>query len=82
MGYTLQAFIGRQIDLQIIVGTYNNAKIVPVGQNISIIPMTSELFDEINNFSISEDINSFMFLTTNIGKWLTFSYKFKKDFLI
>ena len=68
MGYTLRAFIGRIIDLQVIVGTYNSAKIVNTGQDISIIPMTEELFDEINNFKSSKDINSFMFLTDNIER--------------
>ncbi len=66
MGYTLQAFIGRQSDLKIISAKYDNAQVVSVGQEISIIPMTEDLFDEINALSISEDINSFTFLTTNI----------------
>lgn len=66
MAYILQAFIGEQTDLQIIADKYSNAQIVNVGQNVSIVPMTEDLFDEINEMTISEDISSFMFLTTNI----------------
>lgn len=66
MGYILQAFIGRQADLQIIADKYHKAQIVTVGQNISIVPMIEDLFDEINEVTISEEVNSFMFLTTKI----------------
>lgn len=66
MGYILQAFIGRQEDLQILADNYSNAQVVTVGQHISIVPMTEELFDEINALCISEDISTFMFLTTTV----------------
>src|SRR4051812_11618183 len=66
MGYILQAFIGRQEDLQLFADNYSNAKVVTVGQHISIVPMTEELFDEMNTLGISEDISTFMFLTTNV----------------
>ena len=66
MGYFLQAFIGRQNDLKPVVEKYHNAHSIYVGQDISIVPMTEDLYDEINQMNHSEDIGTFMYLTKNI----------------
>ena len=64
MAYVLEAFLGLQKDLQVIADTYNNAQIKALGQSIALIPMTEELYDEINKFTVSEDIDPFTYLTT------------------
>ncbi len=66
MGYILHAFIGKQPDLQLIASRFHNAKLVNVGKEIFIIPMTEELYDEINELKISEDVGSLTYMSTNI----------------
>jgi hypothetical protein len=66
MGYYLSAFIGKPEDLKIIVETYPVSKIVDLAQGLSLIPFTEELFDQINNFEVTGDIQSFEYLTINI----------------
>jgi len=66
MGYILHAFIGRQTDLQIIASSFRNAKLINVGREIFIIPMTEELYDEINDFIISEDVGTFTYMSKNV----------------
>lgn len=68
MGYVLYAFIGKKEVLIKLQGKYSQVKICNLQQNISLIPMTGELYDEINNFISSDDINSFAYLTTNVEK--------------
>jgi len=64
MGYYLQAFIGRQQDLQLIQSAYPLSNLIYLGQGISLIPMTESVFDQINQDKISENI--FEYLTTNV----------------
>ncbi|MDF2191692.1 hypothetical protein [Paraflavitalea sp. CAU 1676] len=66
MSYILFAFIGEQPDLQVIADRYQQAKLVSVGKKIFIIPMTEELYDEMNEFIISEDIGSLTYMSSNI----------------
>ena len=66
MGYYLSAFIGKPEDLKIIVETYPVSKIVDLAQGLSLVPFTEDLFDQINNFEVSGNIQSFEYLTTNI----------------
>jgi hypothetical protein len=66
MGYILYAFISKQENLLPIQKAYSQAKLVKLEQGISLIPMTGELYDQINEFTISEDINGFVYLTTNV----------------
>src|SRR5262245_29013499 len=66
MGYYLQAFIGRKPGLQSIASNYHHAKIVELEQGIAIIPMTDELYDEINKLMPSENIGRFMFMKINV----------------
>jgi len=68
MGYYLSAFIGRGENLNRIRDSYNEAIIVELSQGVSLIPLTEELFDEINNFEASGNILSFEYLTPNIER--------------
>ncbi len=52
MGYTLHSFIGKQSDLTPITSKFSKAKMITLEQDIGIIPMTEELYDEINNFRV------------------------------
>lgn len=66
MGYILYAFAAKEEILLPIQKVYLQAKLVKLEQGICLIPMTGELYDQINDFTISEDINGFVYLTTNI----------------
>ena len=50
MGYYLQAFICRQGDINVLVDNFENAIEVVIGQGLTIVPMTENLFNEMNNF--------------------------------
>ena len=66
MGYFLKAFICKQSDTNIFIENFDKAKKVVIGQGLSLIPMTEELFDQINNFAVSNSINNFEYLTESI----------------
>ncbi len=52
MSYTLEAFIGKTADLQILKNTYKNAVMVELKQDFSLIPMTEELFTEMMKLAV------------------------------
>ena len=66
MGYNLQAFICKQADANIFTENFDKAKNIEIGQGLSLIPMTEELFDQINNFVVSDSVDKFEYLTDNI----------------
>jgi hypothetical protein len=66
MGYYLQAFIGKISDLKVLATRYDKAKEIDIGQGLTLIPMTEELFDQINNLVASNSIDKFEYLTDNI----------------
>lgn len=66
MGYTLKAYIGKEENLNPILEKYSESKKVNLSGGISMIPMTDELFDEINEMKSSSGISTFEFLTENI----------------
>jgi hypothetical protein len=66
MGYKLDAFIGKHLDLQPIARKYPKAKIIRLEHGIGLIPMTEELYDEINDFVKGEDIMTLTYLNSNI----------------
>ncbi len=68
MGYILRAFIGKKTYLTSIQVKYTSSKLVDLNHEISMIPMTDELFDEMNKMIITPGILSFKFLTENIEK--------------
>ena len=66
MGYTLKAYIGRKESLTPILEKYTESKLVELNSDISMIPLTEELFDEINQMEISTKLMGFEFLNQNI----------------
>ncbi|SKC73606.1 hypothetical protein [Ohtaekwangia koreensis] len=64
MGYYLQAFIGRDEDLKIIEKSFEHANVIALVDHIALLPLTEELYNEINNYQKSESIDTFEFLTT------------------
>jgi len=66
MGYSLKAYLGKEENLNPILEKYSESKKVNLNEGISMIPMTDELFDEINEMKPSSGISTFEFLTENI----------------
>lgn len=66
MGYYLSAFIGKPEELIRIQVAFKNANLIELHPCVSLIPLTEELFDEINNFSASESLFNFEYLTRQI----------------
>ena len=66
MGYTLKAYLGKEENLNPILKKYSESKKVNLNGGICMIPMTDELFDEINEMKSSSGISTFEFLTENI----------------
>lgn len=58
MGYNLNAFLGRRDELKKIEAKFRTSKIIQLTSDIALIPMTEELFDEINNYRTAEDIGN------------------------
>jgi hypothetical protein len=63
MGYYLQAFICRQSDTRLLTEKFDKAISVDIGQGLSLIPMTEELFDQISNFTSSSSVDKFEYMT-------------------
>ncbi|MFL9485583.1 hypothetical protein ACI6Q2_22570 [Chitinophagaceae bacterium LWZ2-11] len=68
MGYYLQAFVGKQNDLEIIKDNFSVTVLRELGQGLCLIPMTEQLFDQINNYVSSNEISSFKYLTENVER--------------
>ena len=66
MGYYLEAFICKTADFELLSNAFDKALKVEVGQGLSLIPMTEELFDQINSFSPSNAIDRFQYLTEEV----------------
>ena len=66
MGYTLQAYIGKVDALTLLDEEYVESHMVNLNAEISMILMTEELFDEINEMKPSTTISKFAFLNENI----------------
>lgn len=66
MGYYLQAFICKQADINIFINNFDKAKKIVIGQGLCLIPMTEDLFDQINIFAVSNPVDKFEYLTDNI----------------
>lgn len=66
MGYNLKAYIGKDENLNPILEKYRESIKVNLNGGISMIPMTNELYDEINEMKSSSRISTFEFLTENI----------------
>ena len=66
MTYILQAFITKKSTHNKFTDFYKNATAIDIGQELSLIPFTTELFDEINKLTDSMPIGKFEYLTENI----------------
>lgn len=66
MGYYLQAFICKQADSNIFTDNFDKAKKIEIGQGLDLVPMTEDLFDQVNNFVVSNSVDKFEYLTDNI----------------
>ena len=64
--YNLQAFICKSIDTDCLTKKFDKAIKVEIGQELAFIPMTNDLFDQINEFKVSAPIDRFEYLTENI----------------
>jgi hypothetical protein len=63
MGYHLQAFLCRESDTRLLTEKFDKAVSVDIGQGLSFIPMTEELFDQLNNFTSSSSVDRFEYMT-------------------
>jgi hypothetical protein len=66
MGYYLEAFICKTQDADLITNRFTKAVSVELDDHLSMIPMTEELFDEINQLSSSPSIGNFQYITENV----------------
>ncbi len=66
MGYFLYALIGKSETFKEEVLPYKNARVVQLGQGIAIIPITDELYEEIDS---SDEIEKFEKLSSEIKEW-------------
>ena len=66
MGYTLQAFIGEQAVLEKL--DFENAKVVALTDRVGLVPMTGELYDEINQMRAGPSIEGILFLNENVER--------------
>ncbi len=64
--YILKAFIGKKENLISIAKVFNSSQLVDLDYGISMIPMTDELFNEMNNSSQSDSISIFEYLNCHI----------------
>ncbi len=70
MGYSLKAVIGCTPALHHLCSNFKNVKIINLHNELSIIPMNDELFDEINNYNPSNHVGSFIYLNERIANLL------------
>lgn len=66
MGYNLKAFIGQVESLESVTTQFKNAKLISLTQQIVLIPMTGDLFNEINDYRTNNNIDGYEYLTTDI----------------
>lgn len=71
MGYQLRALLSRQEVLEILQNSFNSLKVVPLVQGFGLIPITHELYDEIQSIEKvpqSNEFEGFYFLSPAIAK--------------
>ncbi len=66
MGYYLEAIIGNQQTLAQCASAFQHARVVPLAQEIAIIPITDDLFNEIPRSGLVERFEK---LSTGVEKW-------------
>ena len=68
MGYSLQTFVGKYDDLEILIESYDSAAIKRLEQDLCLILLTEDLFNQINKHISSNSIKSFEYLTENLER--------------
>src|SRR5689334_12993441 len=66
MGYDLKAFIGKSADLERIEVKIKKALAVSMTNELSLIPMTEHLFNEINKYRRNNEVGKYEHLTTDV----------------
>jgi hypothetical protein len=66
MGYYLQAIIGKQQTLTQHASAFQHARVVPLAQDIAIIPITDDLYDEIAD---GGEVERFEKLSPGVEEW-------------
>jgi len=66
MGHQLNAFVANKEVLKLIQEKYSNTRIVILNEDWGMIPLTEELFDEINDFVSSDEVYNAAYLTEHI----------------
>lgn len=66
MGYRLQAIVGKQQTLARHESEFHHARVVPLTQDIALIPLTDDLFDEIAD---GEEVEYFWKLSPGVMEW-------------
>lgn len=66
MGYTLRAFLGPTQTVQQLASHFQHAYGVEIAAGLSLLPMTEDLYDEVNTFVESATIASCLFLTSHV----------------
>ena len=65
-GIIFKHLFAAKFDSDLLIAAFDKAVPVHIGQDLSLIPMTEELFDQINCFKISYAIKNFTYLTGNV----------------
>jgi hypothetical protein len=66
MGYYLNAFLGQVNNLKKIEKQFKSARVVSLANDIALIPMCGDLFNEINNYRSDHDIGKWQFPTRDL----------------
>jgi hypothetical protein len=66
MGYYLEAFICKKADSNLLTDRFEEAIAVELGQGLALIPMTEALFDQINEYSVSDSIDKFTYMDDHV----------------
>jgi hypothetical protein len=80
MGYYIQAIVGSQTTILPLVNSRNSARMVELHKGLSMILMTEELYDEVNQTDVARfdnpAFNRFLRLSPRVIEWIvTASYR-------
>lgn len=66
MGYTLRALVGRADALQPLAAAFPQAVLVALEQGLSLIPLTDDLYDALNELDQGETLPPFYYLKAHL----------------
>ncbi len=73
MGYELRAILGREPAIRAAAAGLRKAVVVPLGEDLQMIPLTEDLFDEIGARYPGDEgrgAEGFFYLSISIAQWL------------